>query len=108
MMKYDALIHCHFDTQQSKKKYQYSLEYLLLDKKMILLIIILFSAHAHIFTLGQDAPDFKKVGHLVGTCHQNLAIILCWGKLPTSGSYSPSCQGTSTTWELPTRPPFYN
>jgi NADH:ubiquinone oxidoreductase subunit 3 (subunit A) len=33
MMEYDALIHCHFDTQQSKKKiiYRYSLKYILLN-----------------------------------------------------------------------------
>jgi len=34
MIGYDALVHCHFDTQQKiNKNYQYSLEYLLLIKK---------------------------------------------------------------------------
>jgi hypothetical protein len=33
MMEYDALVHYHFDTQQNKFFYQYSLKYLLLDTK---------------------------------------------------------------------------
>ncbi len=61
MMEYDELIHCHFNTQKSKRIYQYYLEYLLLGKKMILLTITLFSLTCTHFHSWVGCPYFKKV-----------------------------------------------
>jgi len=60
MIKYEALIHCHFDTQQNKNKQINT------PCNIYCWVKNDFTYHypiftPHIFTLGQDLFDFKKV-----------------------------------------------
>jgi hypothetical protein len=58
------------------------MEYLLLSKNDFTNNYPVFT-YMHIFSLLGRMPLTSKCRHLVGTCHQNLGIILCWGGLTT-------------------------